>query len=305
MNILKPLKEEAMIFSYKDYDTFPLCYFSYVEGRRKDISVFCWTSLICDWHIEPIKRFHPKILFPFNKMAIKAITQMRDYDLRGVRRNRFTKIVSENLIKFPIYISSGAKEEGEIGKNHLLLPEGLFFRLFEKGTDRDKLMIELEKNPQFFLRGLNDKTVSKDRVASGIRGNYSLIFNERGNFWQGVDVDRAITNYKNALALTPFYPPSQLNLGFAYIDKKDYDHAMEVFGKMAEENPNYNPSLLHYGFGLVYQNREMIDKAIEEYELALKINPNNIYAKHSLQTIKQQNSLVLTTSNDIFNYYIK
>ncbi|MEK9148718.1 MAG: DUF2723 domain-containing protein, partial [Candidatus Desantisbacteria bacterium] len=238
MNILKPLKEDAIIFSYGDYDTFPPDYLLYVEGRRRDITALCWTFLPCDWHIESIENLHSKVSFPFNKIAIK---NLKYCDLQAVRRERLQKIILENLFRFPIYVGSGVKQEGGIEEGYLFLPDSFFFRLMEKETDKDRLKVELEGRPQFFLRGMNNK-IFKDRVASEIIGNYSLSYNERGNLWQGIDIDRAILEYKNALAISPSYPPSQLNLGFAYINKKDYDRAMEVFIKVAEENPNYNPS---------------------------------------------------------------
>ncbi|MBU1261701.1 tetratricopeptide repeat protein [bacterium] len=283
MNILKPLKEDAIIFSYGDYDTFPSGYLLYTEERRRDISALCWTFLTCDWHIEPIERDHPAVSFPFEKIAIK---DLRYHNLNEVRRDRLKKIVLANLEKFPVYSGSGVKDEAGIQKNYLFLPDGVFFRLLPKTTDKEGLKIGLKKGLQFFLRGINDKSISKDRVASKIIDNYSLSYNDRGNLWQGIDIDRAITDYKNGLAITPSYPPSELNLGFAYVNKKDYEKAMEIFRKVAKENPDYNPSLLHYGFGLVYQNKGMPDKARQEYKIALKIDPNNTYAKQGLEGIK-------------------
>ena len=200
MNILKPLKEDSLIFSYGDYETFPLYYLLYVEKRRQDISVLCWTFLVCDWHIESIERLHPEVSFPFNKIAIK---DLRYCDLQAVRRERLEKIISENFAVFPIYTGFGVKNEAGIEKDYLFIPDSLFFRLLEKETDRDRLRMGLEREPQFFLRGLNDKAIFKDRVASEVIGNYSLSYNERGNLWQGMDVDKATLEYKNALAIIP------------------------------------------------------------------------------------------------------
>ena len=283
MNILKPLKEDAIIFSYGDSDTFSLYYPLYVEERRRDISVLCWTFLTCDWHIETINRLHPKVFFPFNKIAIK---ELRYYDLQAIRRERLQKVISENFSRFPIYISSGTKQEGGIEKSHLFLPEGLFFRLLEKGTDRDRLKIKLERKPQFFLRGLNNKAIFKDRVAEKIMNDYSLSYNERGNLYQQIDVKKAITEYKNALSITPSYLPSKLNLGFAYLNVKDYEKATDIFREVAKEDPDYNPSLVHYGLGQVYQNKGRVDEAIKEYKIALRVDPNNALAKEMFERLK-------------------
>lgn len=282
MNILKPLKEDAIVFSYGDYDTFPSYYLLYAEGRREDVSPFCWIFLVCDWHIESTERLHPAVLFSFDKIAIK---NLRYHNLSEVRKDRLKRTISANFGRFPIYIDSGIKEEAGIQKDYIFLPDGIFFRLLPKETDKDGLKIELKREPQFLLRGINDKSISKDRVALKVINNYSLSYNERGNLWRGIDVDKATLEYKNTLAIIPSYASSQLNLGFAYINKKDYDRAMEVFIKVAEENPNYNPSLIHCGFGQVYQGKRMLNKAIEEYKMSLRIDPTNAYAKQSLQAI--------------------
>ena len=101
-----------------------------------------------------------------------------------------------------------------------------------------------------------------------------------------MDADKAITEYKNALAIIPSYAPSQLNLGFAHLNKKDYNRAMEIFIGVSKEVPTYNPSLVHYGLGQVYQNKRMKEKAIKEYEIVLEIDPNNNLAKDRLLNIK-------------------
>jgi tetratricopeptide (TPR) repeat protein len=278
------VKEDAIIFPYAD-DTFPIWYLLYVERKRQDISAITWTFLPFNWQIESTERIHPNLSFPFNKMSIN---ELRHHDLNEIRKNRLKKILLTNLEKFPLYIYSGVKDEVQIQKDYLFLPDGVFFRLFSKENNEELKRELLKRDLRFLVRGIGDGIVFRDRIVLEIMNNYSFAYNERGNIYQLIDVDMAITEYKKALAITPSYLVSQFNLGVAYANKKDCDRALEIFEKIKKENPGYNSSLLHYGFGLVYQNKWIIDKAIDEYEMALKIDPDNLYAKQMLEAIKQQ-----------------
>jgi tetratricopeptide (TPR) repeat protein len=285
INILRPLKENAIIFSEDIYDTFSLWYPLYVEERKKDVSLFSWMLLPCDWHVESIKKLHPNISLPFTKILNKDLKYL---NLLAIKKERFEDTVSANLENFPIYVKFKINEESDVQNRYNLLPDGIFFRLLPKDFAKDKLKKELDKGPQLLLRGINDKKIFKDRI---IIPEYALIFNERGLIYQGMDIKKAIIEYKKALAIDPFYLSSLLNLGFVYVNNGDYDKAIKSFKKVLKKNPNYNPSLTHCGLGLVYQNKGMIDEAIRKYKMALDIDPNNILAKQSLQTIEQKNLL--------------
>ncbi|MEW6679626.1 MAG: DUF2723 domain-containing protein [bacterium] len=231
MNILRPLKKSSIAFSYGDSESFPIWYFSYVEERRKDVVKLILILLPCDWHIESAKRLNPNISFAFEKIPYK---DLKYYNLGAVINERLNKIITSNFDRFPIYAGHGVREEKGIRDNFFLLPDGLFFRLLP--GDEKRLSEELEKTQIAFLfqgKGF------KDRVASNIWSNYSLTYNEIGNLYRRINVDRAIFEYKRALNIDPSYLPSRLNLAFAYIDKKDYKKARDEFGealKIDKEN---------------------------------------------------------------------
>jgi len=280
MNILKPLKKNAVIFPYGDATTFPLWYLLYAENRRQDTSSLTWIFLSCDWHIEAVARNHRYHYFPFDKIAVK---DLRYYNLNEVIIERAKKIIADNFGRFPIYVGPGIEQ-----RDYLLLPDGVFSILLPKEIKGDKLQQELENSkPHFFLRGINDKAIFKDRIVnSEVITNYPSSFNNRGNLYRQLNLKKAIAEYKTALTINPSYLPAQLNLGFAYIDSKDYDKAISLFKKIAKKDPSYEPSLVHYGLGLVYQNKGMINNAIKEYKTALGINPNNSFAQQNLEECK-------------------
>jgi tetratricopeptide (TPR) repeat protein len=148
---------------------------------------------------------------------------------------------------------------------------------------------ELENNkPQFFLRGINDKAIFKDRVVnSELMPNYPSSFNSRGNLYRQLNLKKAIAEYKKGLTINPSYLPAQLNLAFAYVDSKDYDKAISLFRNIAKKDSSYEPSLVHYGFGLVYQNKGMINEAIKEYKRALEIDSENKIVKQKLEEMQK------------------
>ena len=281
MNILMPLKEDAIIFSYGDYDIFPLYYLLYVEGRRKDISALCWTFLTCDWHIEPIKRLHPAISFPFEKIAIK---NLRYHNLSEVRKDRLKRIILANIGRFSIYIGPGV-DRG----NYLLIPDGVFFRLLSKNIDRDRIKEELmNSEPIFSLRRVKEAGF-KDMVASKIISNYAATYCERGNLYGSLNLnEKAIIEYKKALNLNIdcLWADLQFNLALTYTILKDYINAENEFKKLLKKKPDYKPNIIHYHLGLIYQDKGMINEAIREYKMVLKIDPNNAIAKQMLEAIK-------------------
>ncbi|MEW6007655.1 MAG: tetratricopeptide repeat protein, partial [bacterium] len=280
MNILRPLKKEAIIFSYGDYTTFPVWYLKYVEKRREDVSSpLIWIFLACDWHIEAIKKKHPNITFSFDPISYK---ELKYYNLRELINERLNKIIASNFDRFPIYAGHGVRQEKGLGDNFLFLPDGLFFRLLPK--DEKTLGEELEKTQIVFL--FQEKGF-KDRVASNIWSNYSLIYNEMGNLYRKKDINQAISFYKKALDIESSYAPSRLNLALSYLDKNEYDKAKENLEIILKENKNFEPALVHYGLGIVYQNKKDFKMAISEYTQALKIDPENAPIKQMLENVKK------------------
>jgi len=284
MNILRPLKKEAIIFSYGDSDNFPLSYLKMCEERKKDICNFVLTSLFCDWHIESIKKLHPKISLSFNNISYKEF--IKSYDSRIVANERLNRIITFGFGKFPIYVGPGvAEEENGIRENFFLLPDGIFFRLLPQGIDKERLYEELENSPTMFL--MKGKGI-KDIVASKMLTNYEAVYNEKGNLYRQIyHFKKAIIEYKKGLNILPLSLSLKLNLAFAYLSENRYDEAKEEFNKIIEEDKNFEPSFVHYGMGLVYQNKGDFKKAIDEYNLALSFDPNNISVKQMLSETKK------------------
>lgn len=133
------------------------------------------------------------------------------------------------------------------------------------------------------------------------------------------NLDRAITVYKKAIELDPFYDKPYNNIGISYAMKKKYTMAQESFQKAIEINPEYakaynnlgyiyveqekyseSISLLkkaaeldptwflpHQNLGYAYFNTKKRDDAAREWELAISLGMHNEEIERVLKSIKK------------------
>jgi tetratricopeptide (TPR) repeat protein len=66
------------------------------------------------------------------------------------------------------------------------------------------------------------------------------------------------------------------NRGLAYGHKGDFDRAIRDFDEAIKINPNYVEAL--YCRGLTYSNKGLWDRAIQDYDEAIKLNPDYVKA---------------------------
>jgi tetratricopeptide (TPR) repeat protein len=64
------------------------------------------------------------------------------------------------------------------------------------------------------------------------------------------------------------------NMGSAYLDMKDLDHAQQSFDKALQADPNNVPALL--GTGLISQRNGNLELAIRQYTRAVSIKPSDL-----------------------------
>lgn len=98
--------------------------------------------------------------------------------------------------------------------------------------------------------------------------------------------DEAIEEYKKALRLHDKAADIHTRLGMALRNKGNYEEAMVHFNRAKEINPDYGPAWVQSG--LTYYMKGMIGLAVEEWEAALRQNPNLSEAKTYLKLIKKE-----------------
>ena len=66
---------------------------------------------------------------------------------------------------------------------------------------------------------------------------------------------------------------SQILLGNIYINREEYDQALEEFNNVLQKNANSADA--HYGIGVIYEKQGNIVKARAEWRQALKLQVNH------------------------------
>jgi Flp pilus assembly protein TadD len=97
----------------------------------------------------------------------------------------------------------------------------------------------------------------------------------------------------------PDYDAAQHNLGVALQELGQFDEAIEHYEKALSINPDNTELLISLGF--IYQDLGELDEAIEHYEKALSINPDNVRALNNLGVILRD----LNQVDDAIKYYKK
>ncbi|MFH2138374.1 MAG: hypothetical protein ABII88_07670 [Candidatus Omnitrophota bacterium] len=105
--------------------------------------------------------------------------------------------------------------------------------------------------------------------------------------------DEAIQMCEKAISISPDDSPPYIVMGNAYIDKKMEDEASEAFKKATQINPAQSRKWKKGGTtfkvfgkrGSGFLHSGELDKAIEEYEIALSINPTYSCIYHDLAAV--------------------
>jgi tetratricopeptide (TPR) repeat protein len=104
---------------------------------------------------------------------------------------------------------------------------------------------------------------------------------------QGYSSD-AIAQYQRALQNTSDPKTRAVefsNIGSAYMDIKDFDHAQQNFEKALQADPNNVPALM--GTGIVAQKRGALMVAIAQYTKAVSIKPTDLGYALLARALKQ------------------
>ena len=119
------------------------------------------------------------------------------------------------------------------------------------------------------------------------RNNMHEHYLELGNrYYESLQYEDAMAEYKNALVIEPEYLPVLMNLGNLYREIGLFSESINELEKAYNINPEYYKT--SYNLGTTYYHMNDYDKAIEYYTNALKLEPNHANSHYNLAIIYQE-----------------
>jgi len=110
--------------------------------------------------------------------------------------------------------------------------------------------------------------------------NY-VAHNNLGTFFGGTgQIDRAISEYREAIRLKPNMAQTHYNLAHALARKGQFDEALVQYQEAIRLKPDYTEA--HNNLGIALDNRGRFDEAISEYKEAIRLKPDYAEAYDNL-----------------------
>jgi tetratricopeptide (TPR) repeat protein len=121
------------------------------------------------------------------------------------------------------------------------------------------------------------KIATCSRVIAGGGNKLSWAYNNRANaFRERGDLDRAMSDYNEAIRLDPRNSFPHNGRGNVYYDRKDYDRALSDYSDAIRFDPRY--ARAYVGRGNVYKEKGDLDRALADYNEAIRLDPENAFA---------------------------
>lgn len=134
----------------------------------------------------------------------------------------------------------------------------------------------------FAIKGRYEKAISEYNQAISLTPTFASAYTSRGVAYaqSGGRYDQAISDFSKAIKISPEFAKAYKDRGFAYYRKGQYDQAITDYGKAIEINPKYadayfNRAVAHYSKG----EYEKAWSDVHKVEgLGLQVNPGFINA---------------------------
>jgi len=240
------------------------------------------------------KNKHPKVTFKENLSNLEAL-----HELTGEYRVLSFNELERRVDKDPF------DEEAWLELGHEYLHQEDFQMAIKSYKNASRLALD-DLDPHFKIVSLNklgyayhkngDYQMAIDSLEKALKlateENYislrKLLLRDIGNvFYQDSNYQEAIKYYENALELSTNEDDSLINreimfnLGTSYEINKQSDDAIACFEKILEYDSKID--IVWSSLGLVYSAKKEYSKAINSFEMALDLNPNDEELKENLK----------------------
>jgi tetratricopeptide (TPR) repeat protein/peroxiredoxin len=240
--------------------------FRYVFDRHRDLSLPA--SFLIDGKGNIVKIYQG----PVDPSAVER-------DFRNIPQNPADRLA--RALPFP-----GVTEVVEFGRNYLSYGSVFFQRGYLNHAEA-AFQIALRDDPQSAeaLYGIGSVYLDQQKNAQAqecfaraleLRASYP---DTLANSWNNLGLlagragrtSEAVSNFQEALGLSPDHLIALNNLGGAYRQLKQWDYARKTYERALQLNPN-NPDS-NYGLGMVYAQLNDTNRAFELLQKALKARP--------------------------------
>ncbi|MBN3922244.1 tetratricopeptide repeat protein [Nostoc sp. NMS4] len=149
--------------------------------------------------------------------------------------------------------------------------------LFEEAINYYQKALELKPDFIEAEASLGNALHAQGKLSVNQQMHYAQLNNKLGVARKkALDLENAVTCYKQAIALQPDLLEAHYNLGLALQEQGKFEEAIASYEKLLELNPNDGETYLN--LGKIYQQQNQFQKAVSAYQQGLKlINPH--YAK--------------------------
>jgi len=160
----------------------------------------------------------------------------------------------------------------------------------------------------YFMKGEMKKAIARYQTAITLNPHHdwtSIVAQTLGYIEQNVtkNIEAAISSFQIAHSLTPKEIDIYISLGSAFYDKEDYENALVVYRRALELDPQNGK--IHCNLGYLHWGMGDISEGIKEYELSIKYEPDYDIAHNNLGVIYLDDLAHIQKAIDCFQEAIR
>jgi tetratricopeptide (TPR) repeat protein len=204
-----------------------------------------------------------------------ALTAGSFFTIEGINGDRWRIPLSILLGAVLIVYSIGTIDRNKIWHDDISLWTDTIKKSPDSDNVHDNLGVALAD------KGDLDTAIREYEEALAINPNYFWAYNNLGGaLSKKGDLDAAIKAYQEAITLNASYFQAHYNLGNALAKKGDLDAAIKAYQEAITLNPDYFEA--HDNLGSALAKKGDLNAAIKEYKEAIAINPYYFKAHNNL-----------------------